>query len=56
MKQKFGATIGEIKIECMRIFVQKCIRKDCFQNKSKFTTEDHFTKHINITIRQLNLN
>jgi hypothetical protein len=22
------------------------IRKDCFQNKSKFITEDHFTKHI----------
>ncbi len=26
------------------------IRKDCFQNKSKFITEDHFTKHMNITI------
>ncbi len=24
-------------------------RKDCFQNKSKFITEDHFTKHMNIT-------
>ncbi len=22
------------------------LRKDCFQNKSKFITEDHFTKHI----------
>ncbi len=27
------------------------IRKDCFQNKSKFITEDHFTKHMNITIK-----
>ncbi len=26
------------------------IRKDCFQNKSKFITEDHFVKHANITI------
>ncbi len=26
------------------------MRKDCFQNKSKFITEDHFTKHMNITI------
>ncbi len=26
------------------------IRKDCFQNKSKFITEDHFLKHMNITI------
>jgi hypothetical protein len=25
------------------------IRKDCFQNKSKFINEDHFTKHMNIT-------
>jgi len=22
------------------------IRKDCFQNKYKFITEDHFTKHM----------
>jgi hypothetical protein len=27
------------------------IQKDCFQNKSKFITEDHFTKHMNIIIR-----
>jgi len=26
------------------------MRKDCFQNKSKFITEDHFTKHMNITV------
>ncbi len=32
------------------------IRKDCFQNKSKFITEDHFTKHMNITIHQLKQN
>ncbi len=25
-------------------------RKDCFQNKSKFISEDQFTKHLNITI------
>jgi hypothetical protein len=30
------------------------IRKDCFQNKSKFITEDHFTKtheHYNSLIK-----
>jgi hypothetical protein len=27
------------------------IRNECFQNKSKFITEDHFTKRMNITIR-----
>jgi len=26
------------------------IRKDCFQNKSKFITDNQFTKHVNITI------
>jgi hypothetical protein len=25
------------------------IRKDCFQNKSKFITKDQFTEHMNIT-------
>ncbi len=29
----------------------RIIRKDCLQNKYKFITEDHFTKHMNITIR-----
>jgi hypothetical protein len=29
---------------------QNIIRKDCFQNKSKFITEDQFIKHMNITI------
>ncbi len=32
------------------------IRKDCLHNKSKFYTEDHFAKHMNITICWLNLN
>ncbi len=27
------------------------IGKDCFQNKSKFITEEPFTKHMNITIQ-----
>jgi hypothetical protein len=26
------------------------IRKDCFQNKSKFITEYQFTKHMRVTI------
>ncbi len=34
--------------------------KTCFQNKSKFTTEDQFTKYMNITAEiiliKLNLN
>ncbi len=37
-----------IRHQCRKIIV---IRMDCFQNKSKFVTEDHFTKHMNITIR-----
>jgi hypothetical protein len=28
-----------------------CLRKDSFQNKSKFITEDPFTKHKTIMIR-----
>jgi hypothetical protein len=32
------------------IFLVIYIRKDCFQNKSKFITEDYFTKHMYITI------
>jgi hypothetical protein len=27
------------------------IRKYCFQNKSKFITEDQFAEHMNITTR-----
>jgi hypothetical protein len=27
----------------------KFLRKDCFQNKSKFIIEDQFTEHTNIT-------
>ncbi len=30
---------------------QQGIGKVCFQNKSKFITEDQFTKHMNITIK-----
>ncbi len=28
------------------------IRKTCFQNKSKFNTEDHIVQHMNITINK----
>ncbi len=28
----------------------RIVRKDGFLNKSKFITEDHFTKQMNITI------
>jgi hypothetical protein len=31
--------------------LNESIRKDCFQNKSKFITEDQFTEHMNITTR-----
>jgi hypothetical protein len=34
----------------------KVQEKTCFQNKSKFITEDHFVKHVNITIHELNTN
>jgi len=30
--------------------INTAIWNDCFQNKSKFITEDHFAKHMNITI------
>jgi hypothetical protein len=45
-----------IQLTQVRNYLQKIlkvpsIRKDCFQNKSKFITEDPFTKHMNITIR-----
>jgi hypothetical protein len=32
------------------LYFKNIIRKDYFQNKTKFITEDHFTKHMNITI------
>ncbi len=31
------------------VMYQTPIRKDCFQNKSKFITKDHFVEHVNIT-------
>jgi hypothetical protein len=31
-------------------FVSNLYKKRLFQNKSKFITEDQFTKHMNITI------
>jgi len=34
----------------------KMFEKTCFQNKFKFITEDHFSKHVNITIHELNSN
>jgi hypothetical protein len=36
--------------------ILRAIRKDCFQNKSKFIPEGQIVKHVNITIRWLNLN
>jgi len=51
---KFDITQKSEKHSKMLIYFN--IRKDCFQNKSKFITEGHFTKHTNITIRSLNLN
>ncbi len=33
-----------------RVKILNIIRKDCFQNIYKFITEDHFVKHMNITI------
>ena len=33
-------------------FVNYYKKRLVFQNKSKFTTEDHFVQHMNITIKQ----
>jgi len=38
------------EVENIGSVVKAIIRKDCLQNKSKFITEDHFTKYMNITI------
>ncbi len=33
-------------------YAQYVIRKkNCFQNKSKFITEDYFVQHMNVTIK-----
>ncbi len=37
-------------IDFQQLFPGISIRKDCFQDKSKFSTEDQFTEHMNITI------
>jgi len=34
---------------CSTLSFSSCIRKDCLQNKSKFSTEDQFTERMNIT-------
>jgi hypothetical protein len=34
----------------LKTFSIMTVRKDCFQNKSKFITEYHFVKHMEITI------
>ncbi len=40
-----------LEVSFQGIFLQKSwIRKDCFQNKSKFIAEVQFTKHMDITI------
>ncbi len=41
--QHFLCEVGQEKVSS--------IRKNFFHNKSKFITEDQFTKHINITIK-----
>jgi hypothetical protein len=45
-----------IDISAKIIHCKHSIRKDLFQKKSKFITEDQFAKHMNITIHQLNSN
>ncbi len=41
---------GTNVIKLFTFVIYKCsIRKDCFQNKSKFITEDKFTERVNIT-------
>jgi len=42
---------GVKKISHLKVWYLSSLRKDCFQNKSKFITENYFTKHMNITIR-----
>ncbi len=51
--QAVGLALGlfkiiEKKLKCL--FMDK-LKEKTFQNKSKFITEDHFLKHMNITIR-----
>jgi hypothetical protein len=45
----FDISYSLLRAQTNRDF-EETLRKDCFQNKSKFITEDHFTKHMNITI------
>jgi hypothetical protein len=35
----------------IRLDGKDLLEKTCFQNKSKFITEDQFVKHMNITIK-----
>ncbi len=46
--QRLSSKIGQFEVPTK---IYKFTRKDCFQNKSKFITEDHFIKHMNVTIR-----
>ncbi len=41
---RFHADCSNVKLSVV------IIKKTCFQNKSNFITEDHFAKHVNITI------
>ena len=54
-QRESGKTVLYLLI-IITILISNIIRKDCFQNNSKFTTEDHFIKHMNITIGKLKLN
>jgi hypothetical protein len=46
----------EFEFEDTKIKFLNSVIKDCVKNKSKFITEDHFKKQMNVTILQLNLN
>ncbi len=40
----------------MKSMIETLYKKTSFQNESKFITEDHFVKHVNITIHYINSN
>ncbi len=48
-KKRFFAEIFNEILFQIKLFI-KIKSKDCFQNKSKFITEDQIVKHMNITI------
>ncbi len=46
---KFKSSGAPLLGRLLALRTNNSIRKDCFQNKSKFITEDQFTEHMNIT-------